>query len=63
MIAAQDLKSTTLQTADQQLITVAKENILELQAMQVSLMPQGTLSDLNDQQIRMLFQYLSSPAP
>lgn len=63
MIASQDLNSTTLQTADQQLITVAKEDILQLQAMQVSLMPQGALADLNDQQIRMLFQYLSSPAP
>jgi putative heme-binding domain-containing protein len=59
MIAQQDLNSVTLRKADQQTITVLNEEIELMQAMKTSLMPEGILKDLNNDQLQALFVYLS----
>ncbi len=59
LIAAQDLNSVTLRQADGQLVTVASDQVDQMQAMKTSLMPEGLLKDLNEQQLQQLFAYLS----
>jgi putative heme-binding domain-containing protein len=60
MIAQQDLKSVTLRKADQQLVTVLNDEIEQMQAMKSSLMPEGLLKELSEEQLRSLFVYLSA---
>ncbi|QDV26864.1 PVC-type heme-binding CxxCH protein [Aureliella helgolandensis] len=62
MIAAQDLNSVTLATADNQRIIIERKNIEELQAIETSLMPADVLKELNDTQIIDLFAYLTRGA-
>lgn len=59
MIAAQGPKSVTMRTADDQMIILSRDDIDELGAITTSLMPEGSLKDLTDEQIADLFAYLS----
>ena len=60
MIAAEDLRTITLRTADNQLVSLPKEELVELRALPTSLMPEDTLKDMSDQQLLDLFAYLMS---
>lgn len=51
--------SVTLRDASGQSIVIARERIESLQASRVSLMPEGLLDALSEQQIRDLFAYLA----
>ena len=59
MIAAQDPKTVTLRNADNQTIVLSRDEIEELKALKTSLMPTDVLKEMDDQQIRDLFAYLS----
>ena len=60
IIAAQDKVTVTLKLSDAQQVRLAREQIEELRASPISIMPEDVLKDLNDQQIRDLFAYLMS---
>lgn len=62
-IADQDNRVVVLRTAEGQSIVAPREEIEELRAIPRSLMPEGLLKDLNDQQLRDLFAYLRSTQP
>ena len=53
----------TLEDAAQQKTVVPKDQIIEERALPTSLMPEGLLDGLSDQQVRDLFKYLSTPGP
>ena len=53
----------TLEDASQQKTVVPKEQIIEERALPTSLMPEGLLDGLSDQQVRDLFKYLASEKP
>jgi putative membrane-bound dehydrogenase-like protein len=53
----------TLEDAAQQKTIVPKDQILEERALPTSLMPEGLLEGLSDQQVRDLFKYLASDKP
>lgn len=59
MIAAQDPKTVTLRNADNQLTVVSRDDIEELRALATSLMPADVLKEMNDQELKDLFAYLS----
>lgn len=59
MIAAQDDATVTLRNAENQLTVVSRDDIDTLNALQTSLMPSDGLKDMNDQELRDLFAYLS----
>ena len=59
MLAAQDKKSVTIRTADDQQIVLSRNDLEDLQAIKTSLMPDDTLKELTDEQVRDLFAYLS----
>ena len=59
MIAAQDDATVTLRNAENQLTVVSRDEIELLRAMPTSLMPADVLREMNDQQLRDLFAYLS----
>ena len=59
MIAAQDSRSVTIRTAEDQLIVLDRSDLEDLQAIETSLMPDDALKELTDDQIRDLFAYLS----
>ncbi|MEM7478136.1 MAG: PVC-type heme-binding CxxCH protein, partial [Planctomycetota bacterium] len=58
MIAAQNVQSVTLRNAENNLIVLQRDELVELKAIRTSLMPQDLLKDMNDQDIRDLFVYL-----
>lgn len=58
IIAAQDQATLTLRLSDGQTVRLAREEIDELRASPVSLMPEDLLKNLTEQQIRDLFAYL-----
>ena len=60
IISAQDKATVTLKLGDGQNVRLAREQIEELRASPISLMPEDVLKELNDQQIRDLFAYLMS---
>ena len=60
IIAAQDKATVTLKLPDGQTVRLAREQIEELRASPISLMPEEVLKDLKDQQIRDLFAFLIS---
>ncbi|MFL5342315.1 MAG: PVC-type heme-binding CxxCH protein [Gemmataceae bacterium] len=60
IVAAQDKATVTLKQADGQSVRLAREQIEELRASPISLMPEDVLKELKDQQIRDLFAYLMS---
>jgi len=59
-IAAQNPNTVTIRTADSQTVVVDRENIDTLQAIKMSLMPSDLLKDLDEQQLRDLFAYLTA---
>jgi putative heme-binding domain-containing protein len=59
----QDNQIVVLRGADGQNITIERENIEEMIKQRTSLMPEGLLKDLNDQEIRNLFAYIRSSQP
>jgi len=63
LLADSDRQVVVIRDASGQTRTIAKDEILEMAAVPQSLMPQGLLKSLNDQQIRDLFAYLRSTQP
>lgn len=63
LITARGPDGITIEDAARQKTTVAKDQIREERALPASLMPEGLLEGLNDQQVRDLFKYLSSDKP
>jgi putative heme-binding domain-containing protein len=59
MIAAQDDATVTLRNAENQLTVVSRDDIDLLRALPSSLMPTDVLRDMNEQELRDLFAYLS----
>ena len=59
MMAARDPNSVTIRTAEDQSIVLDRDDLEDLQAIATSLMPDDTLKELTDNQIRDLFAYLS----
>lgn len=59
----QDAQSITLRSPDGQSIAVDRSDIDELNKSRISLMPEGQLKDLSDEQVRNLFAYLRSSQP
>jgi putative heme-binding domain-containing protein len=59
IIAAQDRATVTLRLPDGQSVRLAREQIDELRASLVSIMPEDVLKPLSDQQVRDLFAYLT----
>lgn len=62
MMAEQAEKTVTLRDAANQTTVLSREDIAELQASPVSLMPEGMLGGLTDDQLRDFFAYLSKKA-
>jgi putative heme-binding domain-containing protein len=63
LLVEQDPKIVVLRGADGKDVTVAREEIDEMEASKVSLMPEGLLKGLSEQQVRDLFAYLRSTQP
>ena len=59
MIASQDSKTVTLRNADNQITIIDRDEIQQLKALKVSLMPADVLKEMTDDQLRDLFAYLS----
>lgn len=62
-IADQDPQVVVLKGADGQSISLLRDDIEEMRAVKISIMPEGVLKPMNDQQIRDLFAYLRSTQP
>lgn len=58
MLAEQTAHAITLRGADNQLTTIATDQLEGLRALNTSLMPEETLKELSEQQVRDLFAYL-----
>jgi putative membrane-bound dehydrogenase-like protein len=58
IIAGQDKATVTLKLADSQTVRLAREQIEELRASPISIMPEELLKNLQEQQLRDLFAYL-----
>jgi putative membrane-bound dehydrogenase-like protein len=63
LIQDQNNRTVTLRSVDNQTTLVNRDQIETLQALPVSLMPDGLLGKLSDEQVRDLFAYLMSRAP
>ncbi|WP_437224548.1 PVC-type heme-binding CxxCH protein [Planctomicrobium sp. SH661] len=63
LIVEQSPTSVTLKGANNQTTTLPREEIEILQAMTTSLMPEGLLKDLSDEDRIALLQYLMQPTP
>jgi putative heme-binding domain-containing protein len=63
LIADQDTSVVVIRGADGQNISLPRDEIEDLRASPISLMPDGQLKELADQQIRDLFAYLRSTQP
>ncbi|MCA9050675.1 MAG: c-type cytochrome, partial [Planctomycetaceae bacterium] len=62
-LADQDNQVVVLRGVDGQNLILKRDEIEEMHRSRVSIMPEGTLKSLNDQQIRDLFAYLRSSQP
>jgi putative heme-binding domain-containing protein len=62
-IAEQDAQVVVLRGVDGQNLSLPREEIEDLRAVPVSLMPTGLLKQLNEQQVRDLLAYLRSTQP
>jgi len=62
-LADKDEQVVILRGADGQNIILQKDAIEEMKAISLSVMPEGTLKQLDDQQLRDLFAYLRSSQP
>ncbi len=63
LIIDQTPTTVTLRGANNQTTTIPRENIEVLQAMTTSLMPEGLLKKLSDEETTALFHYLMQPTP
>jgi putative heme-binding domain-containing protein len=63
VLLEQDPKTVVLRTPDGQRVAIAREDVAEMSVSGVSLMPEGLLKGLTDQQVRDLFGYLRSTQP
>jgi putative membrane-bound dehydrogenase-like protein len=63
LLADQDTNVVVIRGADGQNISLARDEIEDLRATRQSLMPDGQLKTITDQQIRDLFAYLRSTQP
>ena len=59
LMEAQDVHTVTLRGADNQTVRIERSEIIELRASPQSLMPDGLLAPLSEQQLRDLFAYLT----
>lgn len=62
LITERGANQITVEDAAQQKTVIPKDQIAEERALSTSLMPEGLLDGLSDQQVRDLFKYLSSPS-
>ena len=62
-ISDQDAQVVTLRGPDGQTTVLPRADLEDLKAVPVSLMPEGLLKDLSEQQVRDLFAYLRSTQP
>jgi putative heme-binding domain-containing protein len=60
IVKQQDERSVTLQTANE-IVTLPRAEVAKLQQAQLSMMPEGLLTPLTDQEVRDLIFYLRSP--
>jgi putative membrane-bound dehydrogenase-like protein len=63
IVAAQDKTTVTLRDQEGRLTRIARAKIEDMAASPVSLMPEGQLKELREQQVRDLFAYLMSKGP
>ena len=63
LIDKQDTRTVVLRGADNRTVLLNRDDIEELQALPISLMPENQLNDLPEQGVRDLFAYLMSRAP
>jgi putative heme-binding domain-containing protein len=63
LLVDKDNRVVVLRGADGQTVTLRQEQIEEMQPQRKSLMPEGLLDPLTDQQVRDLFAYLRSTQP
>jgi putative heme-binding domain-containing protein len=63
VLLEQDPKTVVLRTPDGQRVAIARDDVAEMSISGVSLMPEGLLQRLSDQQVRDLFAYLRSSQP
>jgi putative heme-binding domain-containing protein len=63
LVANQDKTTVSLRDQEGRLMRLARSRIEDMRASPVSLMPEGQLKTLKDQQVRDLFAYLMSKAP
>lgn len=59
MVAAQDPRTITIRTAENQAIVLERDDLDEFRAINTSLMPEDVLKEMTDQEIKDLFAYLS----
>jgi putative heme-binding domain-containing protein len=62
-IADQDANVVVIKGADGQSLSIARADIEDMRANRLSVMPEGQLKELTDQQIRDLFAYLRATQP
>lgn len=58
MMAAQDPRTITIRTADDQHVVLVRDELEQFKAINTSLMPEQVFKEMNDQQIADLFAYL-----
>ena len=63
LVQDSDTRKVTLRDANGQAVLISREDIDAMRALPTSMMPDGLLSKMTDQQIRHLFSYLISRAP
>lgn len=63
IVVEKDAKIVVLATADGQKVILPRDDIADLSVTGLSLMPEGLLNGLSDQQVRDLFAYLRSTQP
>ena len=62
-LVEQDQQTVTLRSPDGQTVSLERSELDELNKSRKSLMPEGQLKDLTDEQLRNLFAYLRSSQP
>ena len=63
IVAGQDKTTVTLRDPENRTMRIARTKIEDMRASPISLMPEGQMKALSDQQVRDLFAYLMSKGP
>jgi putative heme-binding domain-containing protein len=63
LLTEQTTRTVTMRGADNRPVLLNRDDIEELQALPISLMPETQMNELKDQELRDLFAYLMSRAP